>query len=133
MCKASTSELSTNDHENLLRLKSLFLCLQIGRITNNKIEINGPLGWGAMCAGTVDINTANVVCRETRTLFAKSIQNRTARAHGILYNGSVECKGEELTLSDCKLSLAVSNCSNGVVEVICSKSKLAHQNLCVMK
>ena len=96
--------------------------------------MNGPLGWGAVCAGTVDINAANVVCRETRTLFAKSIQNRTARAHGKLYGGSVKCEGEELTLSDCKLSLAsVSYCSNGVVEVSCSESKLAHRHLCVMK
>ena len=31
--------------------------------SDNFLEVNGPLGWGLMCYGTVDLQTAQVACR----------------------------------------------------------------------
>ena len=91
--------------------------------TDDVIEINGVSGWGSLCDSSANIDVANVICRESKVLFAKliTISSVASGSTGILYNGNIKCTGDEPSLKECKLSLnTVTRCQKGVIVVECS-------------
>lgn len=78
-------------------------------------------GWGFLCFESVDLNIANVICRETSQSFAF----RVARGDHpdftrTRYSMSLNCTGTESSLRDCKRNLkVVKQCTNKETIIQC--------------
>lgn len=83
-------------------------------------------GFGRICAGTLDINGATVMCRESQVLFARSYSSEKLESsyNGLIYDGKITCTGDESSLADCTaIQLSnVTTCNDGVVTVTCTAS-----------
>lgn len=90
-------------------------------------EIHGSDGWGLLCAEDITPATANVICRETKGMFALRVRMGISHStySGVRYRAKPVCKGDELSLKECSMDPQnTRHCSNGDLVVDCSASKL---------
>ena len=95
------------------------------------VEVNGPSGWGQLCAESLTLNASNVICRETEEMFALRMTNQLQRPgyDGVRYRGTPYCKGDEAKLDDCTYYFyKVNFCLDGDAVMDCSEGK-QHQGI----
>lgn len=79
-----------------------------------------------MCAGSLDANSASVVCRENKNQFGHGVRSGSHVGYeGVRYNkGKVECSGEEDGMNLCSVFvLKVDSCPQGDAIVDCTESE----------
>ncbi len=74
--------------------------------------------WGTVCRKDWDLQDANVVCRELGYAGAVAVVYNAANMYGqgtgVMWMANVDCKGNEISLLDCKQQyrLGASHCSH---------------------
>ena len=92
---------------------------------NSFVAVNGPRGWGVLCARFLSLQAANVICRNTRNEFVARIRSGEYEGNSTRYGGIISCTGTEVSLSECGLDLlTTSTCSGGEAIIDCSSSML---------
>ena len=80
-----------------------------------------------MCADALDINSASVICRENKNLFAHGVRNGSNHVgyKGVRYSrGTVECSGEEEGMNMCSVFVVkVDSCPQGDAIADCTESE----------
>jgi hypothetical protein len=80
-----------------------------------------------MCAGSLDMNSASVICRENKNLFNNGAVRSGSRVgyEGVRYDkGKVECSGEEDGMNVCSVFVVkVDSCPHGDAIVDCTESE----------
>ena len=92
-------------------------------------QIRGWLGWGLFCYSDTPIVTTavgEVICRQTHNQFLAGISKdvRPLNYIGLHYIGRIDCTGDELSLSDCDVTIlprgwcpygyTIVNCTSGM-------------------
>ena len=79
-----------------------------------------------MCAGSLDMNSASVICRENKNLFSHGIRSGSRVGYeGVRYDkGTVECGGVEDGMNMCSVFVVkVNSCPQGDAIVDCTESE----------
>ena len=91
----------------------------LGRIV--EVSVNGV--WGGLCDDTFGMAEANIVCKQTGYhLGAQEVIKKagsSGRGGGGVVHGSLDCKGEERSLSDCELDQRQQCRPGDVAGVVC--------------
>ncbi len=96
---------------------------------DNYVILHGSSGPGLLCFSSLDITTANVICKSTLGLFG--IQIRSGEVSPTVfgetrYSAFFDCTGDEYSLSECRTHMvAVESCARLGREAIvdCSTSE----------
>ena len=102
-------------------------------IIDNYVELslstsNNAPRTGLVCVSVVDRAVGEVFCRYMKEMFLSKIyvRDKPRGYTGRLYDGRIDCSGDELHLSDCDVSLhQVSLCEHGCAMIECTSSKQA--------
>lgn len=80
-------------------------------LTHTYPEIVGGLfGWGLFChndTSMVNGHVGEVICRQTKGQFLSRISkgSRPTDYRGLNYHGTINCTGDELSISECSMQL----------------------------
>ena len=86
--------------------------------------------WALLCYSDtlMDVNVGKVICRQTKGLFLGRISKGKLPTNyrGSYYSGSIRCKGDEMSISQCTTRMVkVLWCLNGYARVDCSSCECA--------
>ena len=84
------------------------------------------MGWGLLCAESVDEKAATVMCKENKKMFNHGIRSGNHGNYtGVRYSGRVECNGDEDGMNMCSVFVAIVDaCEKGDAIVDCTESEL---------
>ena len=82
------------------------------------------MGWGLLCAESVDEKAATVMCKENKKMFSHGVRSGNhSNYQGVRYGGRVECNGNEEGMNLCSVFVAtVSACLQGDAILDCTAS-----------
>lgn len=86
------------------------------------VEIQGPEGWGLVCANVLSESSAAVVCKENKNLFSRGMRvGKHPGYSGIRYGGFIFCGPDDDRMDRCVKYLGkVNSCPSGEVKLDCT-------------
>jgi len=111
----------------------MFEEVESGSIRTYPEIVGGLFGWGLFCHSDtpmVNARVGEVICRQTKGQFLSRISkgNRPTNYVGLNYYGTINCTGDEASISECSMELqAWAWCPQKYTIVDCSPSESDRQ------